>query len=245
MKTTIKTLCLATSVLFAASAGAAFKCKDEKGLTHVGDTPPEQCANVVMYEVTRSGAVIRTIEPSLTAEQAKARLEADERKKEADKIAGEQKRKDLALLATYSSEAEFDVVRDRTIEPIKGRIKIAQERVAAIDKRAKELDEEMEFYKAGKSTKSAGGRKSEASANLTAELDRLRSEKQGLARSVAGSEKEITELRAKFDVDKKRWMALKTGGGSATIDPKAGEPRSVEAKAAEAKPAAKPVKKAN
>ena len=245
MKTTIKTLCLATSLLLCASAGAAFKCVDEKGNTHVGDTPPDPCANVVMYEVTRTGSVIRRIEPSLTPEQAKARVEIDERKKEADKAANEQKRKDLALLATYSSEAEFDVVRDRTIEPIKGRIKLTQERVAAIDKRAKELDEEMEFYKAGKSSKSAGGKKSEASSNLTAELERLRSEKQGLARSVASSEKEITELRAKFEVDKKRWIALKTGGGAATIDPKAGEPRSVEAKATEAKPAAKPVKKAN
>ena len=235
MKKTIGTLCLATSILFAASAGAAFKCKDEKGLTHVGDTPPEQCANVVMFEVTRTGAVIRRIEPSLTAEQAKARMESDERKKESDKVANEQKRKDLALLATYSSEAEFDVVRDRTIEPIKSRIKITQERIAAIDKRMKDLDEEMEFYKAGKSSKSATGKKAEAPPMLTSELERLRGEKQNLVRSVTGSEKEITEMRAKFDVDKKRWIALKAGSG----------PKPADAPVAEAKPAAKPVKKAN
>nr|MDQ3024876.1 DUF4124 domain-containing protein [Pseudomonadota bacterium] len=162
MKTTIMTLCLTTSILFAASAGAAFKCKDEKGVTHVGDTPPEQCAKVVMYEVTRSGAIIRTIEPSLTPEQAKARVEIEERKKEADKVANEQKRKDLALLATYSSESEFDMVRDRSIQPIQARIKIAQERMPAVDKRAKELGEELEFYKAGKSTKSSSGKKVEA-----------------------------------------------------------------------------------
>ena len=239
MKTTIKTLCLATSVLFAASAGAAFKCVDEKGLTHVGDTPPDPCANVVMYEVTRTGSVIRRIEPSLTAEQAKARVVADERKKESDKIANEQKRKDLALLATYSSEAEFDTVRERTIEPITARIKSAQERMVAIDKRAKELDGEMEFYKAGKSTKSAGGKKVEAPPMLTAELDRLRSEKQALVKGVAGSEKEITEMRAKFDVDKKRWIALKSGSGSKPAD------APVAAPVAEAKPAAKPVKKTN
>lgn len=239
MKTTIKTLCLATSVLFAASAAAAFKCVDEKGLTHVGDTPPDPCANVVMYEVTRTGSVIRRIEPSLTAEQAKARVVADERKKESDKIANEQKRKDLALLATYSSEAEFDMVRERTIEPITARIKIAQERMVAIDKRAKELDGEMEFYKAGKSTKSAGGKKVEAPPMLTSELDRLRSEKQALVKGVAGSEKEITEMRAKFDVDKKRWIALKSGSGSKPAD------APVAAPVAEAKPAAKPVKKTN
>lgn len=236
MKTTIKTLCLATSILFAASAGAAFKCKDEKGVTHVGDTPPEQCAKVVMYEVTHSGAVIRTIEPSLTAEQAKARVDADERKKESDKLANEQKRKDLALLATYSSESEFDVVRDRSIQPILARIKVAQERLPAVDKRTRELGEELEFYKAGKGTKSsAGGKKVEAPVMITSELERLRGEKLALGKNVADSEKEIAEMRARFDVDKKRWVALKSGSGSKPAD----------APVAEAKPEAKPVKKAN
>ncbi len=235
MKTTIKALCLASCLMFAASAGAAFKCKDEKGVTHVGDTPPEPCANVVMYEVTRSGSVIRTIEPSLTAEQAKARAEVDERKKEADKAANEQKRKDLALLATYSTESEFDVVRDRQIQPILARILVAQERMPGIDKRVKELGEEMEFYKAGKSTKSAGGKKAEAPVMLTSELERLRSEKVTLAKNITDSEKEIAEMRVKFDVDKKRWLALKAGSGSKPAD----------APVAEAKPAAKPVKKAN
>jgi uncharacterized small protein (DUF1192 family) len=232
MRTTMKTLCLATAVLFTASAGAAFKCVDEKGLTHVGDTPPDPCANVVMYEVTRSGAVIRKIEPSLTPEQVKARVEAEERKKESEKAANEQKRKDLALLATFSSEAEFDVVRDRTIEPINGRIKSAQERVVAIDKRVKELDDEMEFYKAGKSSKSTSKKAVEAPSNLTAEIDRLKAEKQNLAKGVTSSEREIVELRKKFDLDKKRWLALKTAGGAATVDPKAGEPKTVEVKGA-------------
>jgi hypothetical protein len=231
MKKRIKLLCLAASALFAAPAGAAYKCVDEKGLTHVGDTPPEKCANVVMYEVSRTGTVLRKFEPSLTPEQAKARAEAEERKKEADKAANEQKRKDLALLATYSSEGEFDVVRDRTIEPIRGRIKSAQERIEAIDKRVKDLDGEMEFYKAGKSSK-AQKKTVEAPSNLTSELERLKAEKQGLAKGIVSSEKEITELRSKFDVDKKRWIALKTGGGAASIDPKPGEPKAVEAKAA-------------
>ncbi|HUP97519.1 MAG TPA: DUF4124 domain-containing protein [Usitatibacter sp.] len=245
MKTTTKTLALTVSLVFAASAGAAYRCVDEKGLTHVGDTPPDQCANVVMYEVTRTGSIIRKIEPSLTPEQIKTRAEAEDRKKESEKAASEQKRKDLALLATYSSEAEFDVVRDRTIEPITGRIKIANERMAAIDKRTKEIDDEMEFYKAGKSSKSA--KKAEPPSNLTAEVDRLKSERQGLARGITTSEKEIKDLRAKFDVDKKRWLALKTGGGAATVDPKPGEPKAVEAKA-EAKPVkadAKAAKKPN
>jgi len=209
MKNHTHALALAASLLLAFPAHAAFKCTDKDGRTHVGDTPPEQCGNVVMYEVSRSGQVLRTIQPSLTEEQVKARLAEEEKKKESDKIAAEQKRKDLALLATFSSEAEFDVVRDRNIEPIRGRIKSAQERMAAIDKRNKELDDELEFYKAGKSSKSS--KKSEAPPMLVDEQKRLTHEKTVLAKNIVGYEKEITELNAKFAVDKRRWLALKSG----------------------------------
>jgi hypothetical protein len=229
MKNSIRGWSLAAAVALAFPAHAAFKCVDEKGRTHIGDTPPEPCANVVMYEVTRSGQVLKTIQPSLTEEQVKARAAEEERRKEADKAAGEQKRKDLALLATYSSEAEFDVVRDRNIEPLNGRIRSAQERLVAIDKRNKELDEELEFYKAGKSGKS--GKKAEAPPMMVEEQARLRNEKAQLARNVVGYEQEIAELKAKFDVDKRRWLALKQGGGAT----------GVEARASEAKAEAKPV----
>jgi hypothetical protein len=135
--------------------------------------------------------------------------EALAKKAEADKAAAEQKRKDAALLSTFSSEKEFDVVRDRNIEPLKGRIKTANDRSKAADKRMTELEEEMEFYKAGKAGK--GKKEKEPPKQLIEELERLKAEKVGIAKSIAASEKEIEQTRAKFDVDKKRWVALKTG----------------------------------
>src|SRR5690349_12529481 len=117
----MKKLGLLLAALFATSASAAFRCVDEKGRTHVGDTPPAGCANVVMYEVTRGGQVIRTIQPTMTEEQVKARQEAEEKIRAAEKVAAEQKRKDMALLSTYGSEKEFDVARDRNIDPINQR----------------------------------------------------------------------------------------------------------------------------
>lgn len=204
----MRRLCLLLAVAFAPAAGAAFKCVDERGFTHVGDTPPAGCAAVVMYEITKAGKVIRRIDPTLTPEQAKAKAEAEERRKEADKLAAEQRRKDMALLATYSSDAEFDVVRDRTIAPIDGRIVHARKRLEEIDKRNAALEDELEFYKAGKS-KSA--KKVEAPPSLVAEKERLAAEKKSLVRNIAASEKEIAELRSKFDHDKQRWLAIKSG----------------------------------
>jgi hypothetical protein len=188
------------------TAGAAFKCVDAKGITHVGDTPPPGCASVMMYEVTPSGKVLREIEPTLTPEQARVRAIEMEKKRELDKVAAEQKRKDAALLSTYSSEKEFDVARDRNVEPVKTRIAATQERIGAVDKRQKEIQEEMEFYKAGKAKKAG-----EMPSNLTVDLKRIEAERITLVTSIATSEKEIQDIKTKFDADKKRWIDLKAG----------------------------------
>ena len=56
---------------------------------------------------------------------------------------------------------------------------------------------------------------------LVSELDRLKHEKAGLTKGIAGYEREMVEIRDKSEVDKKRWLALKTGGANKpTEDPK-------------------------
>ena len=203
----MKRTCLLIAVLAATQAGAAFKCVDERGITHVGDTPPPGCAKVLMYEINRTGQVLREIPPTLTPEQVKQKQIEDAKRREAEKIAAEQKRKDTALLQTFSSEKEFDIVRDRNIEPLRGRIRTAQDRIKAVDKRVKEVEEEMEFYKAGKRK----GRKDETPKSLLDERERLQAEKVTLNKGIADAEKEIEHTREKFDVDKRRWVTLKSG----------------------------------
>jgi hypothetical protein len=206
MKT--KKLLILLALAFAAPAFAAYRCVDEKGITRIGETPPDECANVLMYEITKTGKVVRQIDRSLTESEVKQKKEETERKLQADKQAAEQRRKDEALLNTYASDHEIDMTRDRNIEPINARIKIAKERIAAVDKRVQEIEEEMEFYKAGKAT-SKSNRPREAPSNLVQDLERVKKEKVTLEKSIAGYEKDIQALRVKYDADKRRWLALK------------------------------------
>ena len=205
----MKKLCVALALVYAPLAQATYKCVDEHGTTLFGDTPPAGCAHVVMYELAPSGIVLRKIDPTPTPEQLKARAEEYQRNREAERAAFEQRRKDLALLNTYSSEKEIDVARDRNIEPIRSRMKGAQERMAAVDKRLKEIDDEMEFYKAGKK----GGKEAQARAQppigLVAEQERAQKEKASLVKSLADSEKEIQAVRERYDADKRRYGELK------------------------------------
>jgi chromosome segregation ATPase len=236
MKT--RKLCLLLALaLCAPAAQAAFRCVDEKGRTHIGDTPPAGCKNVVMYEVTRGGTVLRKIDPSLTEEQVRARAEAEERQRLADKAAAEQKRKDSALLSTYANEKEFDTTRDRNIEPLKQRIVQSEQRNKEIDKRVKQVKEEMEFYTAGKKK---GDKGKDQAAPMAAELERLDDEKKQVAKNIVDYNREIAEIRSKFDADKQRWVALKRSGGK--LDPKL-DAAATEAKAEPVKVDAKSAKK--
>ena len=210
MKTTLA-LIAALSAL-GVSAQTTFKCVDPQGKTHIGDTPPAACGpNATVQELSKGGTVKRVIAPPPTAEELRQKELEAAKKVEDDKRAAEQKRKDEALMQTFSSEKEFDVVRDRQIEPLNRNIRVAKERLAAIDKREKEVAEELEFYKAGKSGKSGKSKGAEAPRGLLDEMERAKEEREKINKSIAGAEKEIGEIRAKFDVDKKRWVALRAG----------------------------------
>ena len=207
----MKKICILLALLYAPVVGADYKCVDSKGATHISDQPPLACADVVILEVTKNGRVVRRIEPTPTAEQAKARQDDVDKKKEAARAAGEQNRRDLALLNTYTTEREVDVARERNIEPIRGRIKNAQDRLVVVDKREKQVQEEMEFYKAGQSKAGKGGEAVAPPVALVSELERVRSERESLKKGIALHEKEIELLKLKYDQDKQRWLALKSG----------------------------------
>jgi predicted nucleic acid-binding Zn-ribbon protein len=201
-----KILCFTAALAFAPAALAVYKCVDEKGITRIGETPPDECAKVPMQELSPSGTVRRTIAPSLTPEQVEANRAVEEKKRAESKAAAEQSRKDEALLNTYASDREIDMTRERNIAPIKGRIKIANERIAAVDKRMKQIEDEMEFYKAGKGK---SGKAKEMPESLTHDLDRAKKEKISLEKSIVDADKEIATLTAKYETDKQRWIALK------------------------------------
>jgi len=206
------TIILAVALMHAPIAGAVYKCVDEKGITRIGETPPDECAKVVMYEVKPNGQVIRKIDPTPTAEQLQQMKEDGERKRVADKAAAAQKRKDMSLINTYANEKEFEVARDRNIEPIRGRIRASGDRLKAIEAREKKIAEEMEFYKSGKKKNSKGGGKpDEPPPILVAEQEKLANEREQILASVANQEKEIEALKVRFEADRKRWIALKSG----------------------------------
>lgn len=197
------------AIVVTTSTGAissTYKCVDDKGITHYGDTMPPQCANKPFKEISGQGTVTKTHEGPLNPEQIKAREEELAKKVEDEKRLAELKRKDAALLATYGSETEFDIFRDRTIAQISARWNTASQRSKDIDARLAKLNNEMEFYQEGKSKKSAP---KEPPAQLVHELLRTQNERKVNEDAMKKMQEEIKEISAKFDNDKARWKELK------------------------------------
>jgi len=205
-----RTLGLLLIALHAPFAAAVYKCVDEQGHTRFGDTPPSGCGNVPIYEETPSGNVIRRIDPTPTPQQLELRHEEEVQRKKEALAAAEQRRKDLALLNTYDSPAEFDMARDRNIEPVNGRIKAAQERLKELDVRKQQIDEQMKTY----ARPAQEGKEAQAPAWLVANLQQVHDEKKMLTDALVRYHKEIDDLRLRYENDKKRWLALKAAGGS-------------------------------
>ena len=111
------------------------------------DSLPEQCRGKAYRILDSSGNLLKEIGPPLTAQQ-KAELAAEaEHKKELESLAKEQRRKDQALLETYTSGQDIDRAQARAEADVNISIKGAQAKIDAALKQRKKFEEEAEFYK--------------------------------------------------------------------------------------------------
>lgn len=201
-------------------AHATFKCVDEKGVTHYGDTMPPQCAKKEITEISKTGGLVRKYDAPLTPEQLKAREEERVKQAEMQRRISGQKQKDLALLATYGSEREFDDQRDRDLLQLDGRIKTLKLRIAEVDTQLIKLKGEMQFYegdgtKGGKNVKAA--KPVEVPERLTQAISRSNSDRAGLEEEVAKVDLDKIAVGARYDADKARWKQLKSGTQPGTL----------------------------
>lgn len=205
-------LLLSLATAWPASA-TTYKWVDEKGITHYGDTIPPQYVNQGVTEMNKKGLVIRKTEPALTPEQLRAQQAELVKQKDLDKQADEQRRHDLALLGTYTSEKDIDVTRDRNTQQIDVTIRSARERYAAKQSRVKELTTQMEFYQG----KDKSGKPRKPPPEIALEFDEATRQQAVFNATILELEKQKQEVAARFNVEKARFVEIKQAGvGSAS-----------------------------
>jgi Domain of unknown function (DUF4124) len=183
----------------AVGAAKIFKWVDEKGVTHYGETIPPEYKNQASTEMSKHGLTVRKVEAANSGlEQKKAAEEKAIKDREEKQRAFEQRRRDMALMNTYTSAREIDEHRERTlqvpIQTLKGvepRLKKAQERLASLQSQAAALASK------GKPTDLLD----QDIADEKVEIDSMKADMdRGLA--------QIEAIKIKFDADKKRYLEL-------------------------------------
>ena len=182
-----------------------FKWVDEKGVTHYGQTIPTEYRDQAASEMNKRGLTVKRIDAvaMITPDQRRVAEERAQRDREEQKRQFEQRRRDIALVNTYTSTREIDDARERSlavpIQALKGlepRLKKAQERLTT-------LQAQMENIR--RSGKTVSDPLQEEGNEQKLEVDSLRTEQERY-------EGQIAAIRAKYENDKKRYVELSEAG---------------------------------
>ncbi len=179
-------------------AAKMYKWVDDKGTTHYGETIPPEYAHKDRSELDKSGRVIEKKEV-LTPEERRAGEEADAKKRADDEAALERKRRDKALVNTYSNEKEIDLARNRNLQQVEARINSASSQLKMAEGNLAGLKKEADSY-------NASGKKVPAS--LQEDLHESQARLSKLQQDMEKAKAEKATLDARYDADKARYKEL-------------------------------------
>ncbi len=185
-----------------AAAGQSFRCVGKDGRKYYGQTVPPQCVGVPVEQLNRQGVVVKRIDPQADAER-QAKKDADASKKREESPAErEQRRRNMALLATYTSEADIEFARKRALADNEKAVQDIEARIALIKKRQADLAKETEFYKG----------KSKPPAKLDEDIRNAEIDLQAQQGLLEAKKKDVATINAKYDEDRRRYIELTRGG---------------------------------
>jgi hypothetical protein len=157
--------------------------------------------------MNKAGKVVKKTDAALTPEQIKAQEEALVKEKELKKQLEERRRRDQALIGTYTSEAEIDLARDRNAQQIDSTVRLAEERIVAKKAREQDITSQIATYKTG--DKSGAPRKPPK--ELIEQLEQTKKEQGAFSAAVLELQKQKELVVARFNEDKTRFREIKQG----------------------------------
>ena len=180
------------------AAAKMYKWGDDKGVTHYGETIPPEYAHRDREELNKAGRVVEKKEV-LTPEERHAKELEDIRKREDEEAALEQKRRDKALLNTYSGVKEIDLARVRNLQQVEARLNSISSQLKMADDKLIGLQKEADGYtKTGKKTP----------ASLQEDLQESQARLTKLQQDLEKSRAEKAAVEARYDADKARYREL-------------------------------------
>ena len=191
---------LALALLLAGAGeacAAMYKWIDEKGVVHYTDKMPPGAVDNASVELNQQGIPVKKTDKALTPEQRQALEQEAERKRDAARAQEEIARRDRALVSSYTSEAEIDLARNRSLQTINNVILSAQAFSEQLNKRKVDVE-----------ARKAESQGKPVVAVLDRELESIELELARQADVIAQKQRETAAITAKYDADKQRWREL-------------------------------------
>jgi hypothetical protein len=192
-------IALIAGIAFSLPASAKmYKWVDDQGVTHYGETIPPQYADKDRSELNKKGRVIKTNEV-LSPEERLLKEEENARKRAEKEAELESRRRDKALINTYSSPDEIDLARHRNLQQIDARVNGVGAQLKIVSDRMAGLRKEADGY-------------TQAGKKLPPSLQEDLSETQGrvdkLQQDLEKAKADKAAMEARYDADKARYREL-------------------------------------
>lgn len=197
MMTNSKMLVGAAALFAAISLNAEaklYKWVDDKGVTHYGETIPPEYANRDAKQLEK-GRLTDRDEKFKTSTKGPAPKEVVE-----DKATIDARRRDQALLSTYSNEQEIDLSRDRNLLQVEARVNSYATMLKSAQDSLAELHKESD-------TITRQGRKIPVS--LTQDIADAEALVVKRQKELDASKKDVDAVKARYEADKLRYRELK------------------------------------
>ncbi len=195
-----------------AQTGKIVCWKDKAGKTvGCGDKVPPEYQDNATKELNKRGVTVNASDPALTPEQKKALQAEADRKAAENQLAAEQKRKDKALLDTFTTAKEIDLKRNRDIQLIESNIEAQQTNLKNANDRQADARSRMEQFK--KENKPVP-------TPIQDDFDRSEASKAKIQAQIAQKKKDIADLNQQYDDMKKRFIELTGPAAPSAAAPK-------------------------
>lgn len=198
MRKTVLPLLVLLAVGSAQAASEFYCCQDPaNGRRVCGDTLPEQCRGRAYRILDSGGNIVKEVGAPLTPEQKAELILENKWRKQLEDAGREQRRRDQALLDTYTTAEDIDLAQKKAEADVNLAIQATNERIATAQKKRKKFADEAEFYK-----------KKALPPELEKDLRAIDHEIRLQQELIALKQKEFDTIKAKYDADRKRYFEL-------------------------------------
>jgi chromosome segregation ATPase len=151
-----------------------FRCTNAEGKVITSDRPIPECINRGMKVYSNSGRFKSNIAPPLSAEEKQKNAAEAEKKRREQIEEQEQKKEERYFLAHYQSEADVEAARQRVVDSLTEKKRLANEQLESLSQLILRLQEELK-----------------ASKKTTREFESIRQRADDLSNNVSNTRKSI------------------------------------------------------